>query len=147
MRPTLLALHACFAATWLGCILTEAIFERALLPQGRQSQLALAHLHVRVDKFIELPSIFGVAVTGLLLLDQTGRAGVPLHTMLGAGMLAIIANLYCVFLVFKRRDAAMRGDWARFEALDHVQHKAGAIVLIGVLIALAAGYWSRSGMH
>jgi hypothetical protein len=53
------------------------------------------------------------------------------------------ANLYCVWLVFRRRDAAVAGDWSRFEALDHLQHTFGAVVLIGVLVALVAGYWGR----
>jgi hypothetical protein len=63
MRTTLIAAHATFAAVWLGCILTEALFERALLAKGRDSQLTLAHLHVRVDKVIEIPAIFGVLLS------------------------------------------------------------------------------------
>ena len=72
MRTALIAIHASFAALWLGCILTEALFERALLSKGRDGQLTLAHLHVSVDKAVELPAIIGVLVSGFLLLGQLG---------------------------------------------------------------------------
>ena len=129
---------------WLGCILTEALFERALLPKGNDSRLTLAHLHVRVDQFIELPAIAGVLLTGALMFNQGSRGGHAFQTMLIAGAVVIVANLYCVWLVFQRRDAAVSGNWQRFESLDHRQHKVGALVLIGVLVALVAGYWGRS---
>ena len=144
MKTILIAAHASFSALWLGCILTEALFERALLPKGQDGRLTLAHLHVRVDKIVELPAIFGVLFTGLFMLLEGGRGGLAFHTMLGAGVLAVTANLYCVWLVFQRRDAAVSGNWQRFQSLDHLQHKLGAVVLIGVLAALVAGYWGRS---
>lgn len=144
MSTALVAIHAVSAGLWLGCILTEALFERALLPIGRDSQLTLARLHVRVDKVVEVPAIIGVLVSGLLMFPLSNRSGIAFQTMLAAGGIAIAANLYCVWLVFKRCDAAAAGNWQRFDALDHIQHKVGAIVLIGVLVALVAGYWSRS---
>ncbi len=104
----------------------------------------LAHLHVRVDKMVEIPAILGVLISGLLMHLQGARSGVTYQIMLVAGGIAIAANLYCVWLVFTRRDAAVASNWQRFEALDHQQHKVGAVVLIGVLVALVAGYWSRS---
>ena len=143
MRTILAAIHVTFASLWLGCILTEALFERALLPKGRGGQLTLAHLHVRVDKVVEIPAILGVLVTGILMLSETTRTSVAFQFMLLAGAIAIAANFYCVWLVFKRRDAAVAGNWLRFEALDHIQHKAGGAVLVAVLIGLVAGYWSR----
>ena len=143
MRTALIAIHASFAALWLGCILTEALFERALLSKGRDGQLTLAHLHVRVDKAVELPAIIGVLASGFLLLGLSARSGIAFQVMLVAGGIAATANLYCVWLVFKRRNAAVAGDWQRFDALDHQQHQVGAIVLIGVLVALVSGYWSR----
>ena len=60
MRNALIAAHAGFAMIWLGCVLTEAFFERALLPKSDDSRLTLAYLHVRVDKFVKLPAIGGV---------------------------------------------------------------------------------------
>ncbi len=60
---TVLALHFGFATIWLGCVVTEALFERALLAGDRSAHLTLADLHVRVDKFIEVPAILVVLMT------------------------------------------------------------------------------------
>lgn len=145
MKSLLIAAHASFATLWLGCILTEALFERALLLEGHDGRLTLAHLHVRVDKIIEIPAICGVFFTGLIMFLQGSHSSPAFHTMLGAGLIAIAANLYCVMLVFQRRDAAVLADWPRFDALDHRQHKVGAVVLVGVLVALVSGYLARGG--
>jgi hypothetical protein len=64
-------------------------------------------------------------------------------TMVLCGLGAIITNLYCVWLVFQRRRAAVQADWARFDRLDHLQHKFGAVVLLFALAALIAGISGR----
>ena len=140
----LVAVHAVCASLWLGCVLTEALFERALLPKGADARLTLAALHVRVDKLVEIPAILGVAVSGVLMLGLGRAGGFSFKLMVGAGLVAILANAYCVLLVLNRHAAVVKGDWARFEALDHKQHKFGAIVLVAMLVALGAGY-SGSG--
>lgn len=138
MRALLLPLHLTFVGLWLGCVLTEALFERALLGQGRDKELILAVLHKRVDTFIEIPAFALVLATGALLL-----AGAPpsalLHAKVGLALLAIAANVYCVYLVFRRHRHALRGDWPAFERADHLQHKIGAVVLLGILGALGLG--------
>ncbi len=63
--------------------------------------------------------------------------------MASAGLVAMATNLYCVGLVFKRHHAALAGNWTEFDALDNQQHKAGAVVLIGMLTAFLAGVWGR----
>ena len=146
MKSLLISLHALLAALWLGCILTEALFERALLTQGPDSRTTLAKLHVRVDQWIELPALLGVLVTGTLMVTQPHATGPAFTTMLWAGMVGILANLVCVRLVFQRRDAALANQWQRFERLDHLQHQVGAVVLVGVVVALVAGYAARRGM-
>lgn len=125
--------------------MTEALFERALLPEGSKARKVLAHLHVRVDKIVEIPAILGVLATGAILWMQMPPSNRGFHLMLAAGSVGIVANAYCVWLVFERKRAASSDNWAHFEALDHQQHKYGAIVLLGVLVALAAGIWGRTG--
>ncbi len=146
MRNTLLGLHLLFTGIWLGCVLTEALFERALLAGDRKSHLALSGLHVRVDKLIELPMILGTLLTGFVLWSQGHRSGASFQVMVAAGLVAIAANFYCVRLVFKRHRAALAGKWSEFDSLDHQQHKVGAVVLIGLVIALVAGVWGRGGI-
>jgi uncharacterized membrane protein len=138
MHSWLLPLHLVFVGLWLGCVLTEALFERALLGQGRDKELVLTALHKRVDLFIEIPAFTLVVLTGGLLL-----AGAPasalLHTKIGLALVAVITNIVCVHLVFKRDRLARAGNWQAFEAIDHLQHKLGAVVLIGLLGALGIG--------
>ena len=52
MKSVLLTCHLLSVGLWLGCVLTEALFERALLGQGPQAELTLAKLHWRVDQWI-----------------------------------------------------------------------------------------------
>ena len=44
-------------------------------------------------------------------------------------------------LVFKRHRFAEQGHWPAFEAVDHLQHKMGALVLIGILAAAGLGIY------
>lgn len=131
-------LHALLAGAWIGCVLVEALFERALLGKGREQELILARLHWKVDLLVEAPLLLAVAVTGAL-----NFAGRPVDALLGAKLafaaVAILANLYCIWLVKVRLDRAEAGDWAGFEKADHIQHKAGALVLLALLGAAGIG--------
>ncbi len=134
----LLTLHLLFVGAWLGTVLVEALFERALLGQGPDKELILARLHWKVDKLIELPLLIAVAVSGAKLLR-----GVPLDGLLRAKLacaaLAIFANLYCIWLVRLRLRVAEAGAWDLFAIIDKRQHQIGALVLIGLLAAVGFG--------
>lgn len=145
MKTLLLPLHLIFAGIWLGCVLTEALFERALFGQGRDKELLLSALHKRVDLLVEIPALLLVMLTGRLMLASVPQSGM-LHAKLGFAALAILTNLYCVYLVLKRDRMARAGDWQAFETIDHLQHKMGAVVLIGILGALLLGLWLFAGM-
>lgn len=140
MNRLLLSIHLVFVGLWLGCVLTEVLFERALLNQGRTQELILVELHKRVDLFVEVPAFVAVLLTGALMLATT-NPGPVLHAKIGFGLVAIVANLYCVWLVFRRAKAATAGQWEKFSHLDHLQHKFGAIVLLGILAALSVGIY------
>jgi hypothetical protein len=144
MKSTLLPIHLSFAGVWLGCIITEALFERALLGKGRQSELILAGLHKRVDLLLEIPAFAVVLVSGALLYPAA-NVDLLLHVKIGLGLLAVSLNSYCVWLVFKRAAAAKQGDWDRFSRLDHKQHQYGAIVLLAVVLALIVGVSIHGG--
>jgi uncharacterized membrane protein len=138
MKSIVLPLHLTFVGLWLGCVLTEALFERALLGKGREQEMLLAALHKRVDVFVEIPAFVVVLLTGGLMLP-TALQSPALTTKIGFGLLAVVANIYCVRLVFRRLSHGACGDWAAFHRVDHLQHKIGAIVLVGILIALGIG--------
>ncbi|HZW12545.1 MAG TPA: hypothetical protein VFF81_05055 [Noviherbaspirillum sp.] len=138
MRNLLLLFHLVFAGLWLGCVLTEVLFERALLGRGKDYEVILAGLHRRVDLFVEIPAFLAVLVTGALMVANV-NPGPVLHTKIAFGVLAIAANIYCVSLVLRRAKAATEGHWEEFARLDHLQHKFGAVVLLGILAALGIG--------
>lgn len=128
----------------MGCVLTEALFERALLGQGRDKELILARLHKRVDLFVEIPAFIVVLVTGAAMLANTTPSTL-LHVKIGFALLAIAANIYCIYLVFRRERFAANNQWPEFESVDHKQHKFGAVVLIGILVALGLGLYLYAG--
>ncbi|MBI1889461.1 MAG: hypothetical protein HYS18_02315 [Burkholderiales bacterium] len=140
MKSILLPLHLVFAGLWLGCVLTEALFERALLGTGRDKELILAKLHKKVDIFIEIPAFLLVLITGGFMLHSAPHS-MALLAKIGFGGLALVANVYCVCLVFKRVRYASDGHWKAFEIADHLQHKIGALVLIGILGAFGLGLY------
>ena len=140
MSSILLPLHLTFVGVWLGCILTEALFERALLGNGRDKELILARLHKRVDVIVEIPAFVIVLFTGALMLDMA-NLGTLLIIKIALGVLAIITNIYCVWLVFRRASAAETENWQEFERLDYQQHIWGAVVLLAVVAALVVGLY------
>ena len=138
MKSVLLPIHLSFAGIWLGCVLTETFFERALLGRGRQQELILVELHKRVDVCIEVPAFTVVLVTGALMYSMAIRS-VWVYAMMGLGLIAVATNIYCVGLVFQRAAAANQGKWEAFSRIDHKQHQYGAVVLLAIVLALAAG--------
>lgn len=140
MKSVLLLLHLTFVGIWLGCVLTEALFERALLGKGRAQELILVALHKRVDIFVEIPAFVVVLVTGVFMFTAA-NANPLLITQIAFGLLAIAANVYCVWLVFRRASAASAGRREEFAHLDHWQHKVGAMVLFAIVVALSIGIY------
>lgn len=134
----ILLVHLLCVGAWIGCVLTEALFERALLGRGEDAERWLAQLHVKVDVLIEIPAFTGVLLTGLVMAQQTVLTGL-LQFKIALGLLAMVANLYCVFLVFRRAQAARAGHWQQFQQLDKRQHRWGAVVFLALLGALLAG--------
>lgn len=135
---TVLLIHLIFIGVWLGCVLTEALFERALLGKGHDSERILANLHVKVDLFIEIPATTIVILTGTYMIAAYTLSTLILFKV-ALAIVAIAANLYCGKLIFARRAYALAGDWERFSKVDHLQHKVGAIVLVGILGAIILG--------
>lgn len=140
MKSVLLPLHLAFVGIWLGCVITEALFERALLGKGRAQELILVALHKRVDLVVEIPAFIVVLVTGAAMLSSVNPNPL-LTTKIAFGLLAIATNIYCVWLVFRRAQAAQSDQQAEFTRLDHLQHKFGAVVLLAIVAALAIGIY------
>ncbi|MBI5259063.1 MAG: hypothetical protein HY855_21340 [Burkholderiales bacterium] len=136
MHTGWLILHLLCVGAWLGCVLTEALFEREMLAQGPAAHRALADLHWRVDRWVELPSFCGVLLSGVVMAHARAPADGWLLAKMAAGLLAVGLNLWCVRLVWRRRAQAQAGDAAGFARTDAAQHRWGAGVLLGLLAAL-----------
>lgn len=145
MKSVLLPLHLAFVGIWLGCVVTEAIFERALLGKGRAQELILVALHKRVDLMVEIPAFIAVLLTGGAMLSSVNPSPL-LTTKIAFGLVAIAANIYCVWLVFRRAQAAQSDQQSEFTRLDHLQHKFGAVVLLALVAALAIGIYLYAGV-
>ena len=140
MISVLLPIHLIFVGIWLGCVITEALFERALLGKGRAQELILVELHKKVDLVVEIPAFVAVVVTGLLLYQASSPSAL-IYIKIILGVVAVLTNIYCVVLVFQRASAANRGDWQKFESLDSKQHQYGTVVLVSMLLALVIGVY------
>ena len=138
MPSFLLLIHLVAVGVWLGCVLTEALFERALLGQGRAYERLLADLHLKVDQWVEVPVLLAVLLTGGLMVRSAAWDAL-LVLKVGLGLLAVVANAVCVGLVWRRAQAARAGQWVLFEAIDRWQHRLGAVVLLSMLGALGVG--------
>ena len=61
--------------------------------------------------------------------------------MAGAGTAAVLANAVCSVWVRRRWLAARDGDAAAHAHADRWQHRWGAVVALGLLVALGAAAW------
>jgi ABC-type Co2+ transport system permease subunit len=136
-HPSLLLIHLVALGIWLGCILTEAAFEHTL-PKDEAFERAVARLHVLVDVWIETPAFVIVLVTGALMFaDSPGDTTFQIKVALG--LVAVATNVWCVWLVFRRRSLFERGERSAALVVDNLQHKAGGVLLAVILAALAIG--------
>ena len=134
---SVLILHILAAFVWLGCVLTETVFERV----GDGSEVIrrfIAEAHWRIDVFVEIPAFVVVALTGAYMAAVLPSSP-GIMIMMTAGLIAVGISVYCTYLVRERLRAAEAGEASLWFELDHQLHRCGAVVLIGVLVALSAG--------
>lgn len=98
---TIVFLHLFCVGLWFGCIGVEIVIELLGLSSPAAGQHA-SKIHFYTDFFIELPAILTVLVTGFLLFDFN-KLSLIYGIKLACGLIAILANLACVFFVVKRK--------------------------------------------
>lgn len=121
-------LHLFAIAFWLGVVSVEFAFERA-----RIGKTNVIRLHKTVDRYIELPSMIVVLITGLLLWHQTSWSLEYLPKVL-AGLGAVIANVLCYYFVETRQD-----DSENFKNHSHWLFKLTVFGLLCFVVALVLG--------
>jgi uncharacterized membrane protein YkvI len=80
----------------------------------------------------------GVLANAILMLGSA-RYSAAMIVKIALGLLAIVANLFCVVLLFRRATAAESGDSSRFRRYDRLHYQVGAVVLVAIFAALALG--------
>jgi hypothetical protein len=95
--------HLILLALWGGIVLAEVVVE--LVGRDEAHVAAAATMHYWIDLLLELPVIAGILATGTVLAVRAWPLD-RLHWLkIGAGLLAIAANLFCALVVVKRRHA------------------------------------------
>ncbi len=134
---TLLTLHVLALGVWIGVVAAEFVIEFDGMKDDA-SHIKASKLHYATDIWIEIPSFMVVLVTGLLMLDADRLSGLFLYKVI-FGLLAVAANIVCVYAVFKRRSYAVSGDIAGMASTDPAMKLGGACFIPTFMIALALG--------
>lgn len=107
-------LHVFVLGLWGGCVAVEMLLETSARSDPRlRTQVAL--YHDAIDRFIELPLLIAVLVTGCLLLQLELLHGWYLILVV-SGSTAVFVNFLCVIPVMRRKRAADAGDMSRVDA-------------------------------
>ena len=107
-------LHVLALGLWGGCVAVEMLLEgSASSDPGLRPQVA--RYHDTIDRFVEIPILIAVLVTGLLLLRWEQLHGWYLVLIL-SGSTAVLINFLCVIPVVRRKRAADAGDMVRVDS-------------------------------
>ncbi len=107
-------LHVLALGLWGGCVAVEMVLEHsARSDSDLRSQVA--RYHDVIDRYVEIPILIAVLVTGLLRLRLELLHGWYLLLVI-SGSTAVLINLLCVIPVVRRKRAADAGDMLRVDA-------------------------------
>jgi len=106
----LVFIHICAVMFWFGVIGVEFLLERQRA-RSREMGYMVAQLHYRIDLFLEAPAFFTVLITGWMLYDPAVVSTIYLLKV-GAGAVAVSANVISLYPVIQRKRAVDRDDHA-----------------------------------
>ncbi|MBI1816366.1 MAG: hypothetical protein HYR72_15420 [Deltaproteobacteria bacterium] len=129
----LVQLHLIAVSFWLGMVAAETVLE--FCGRDAVSRRTVAVAHRWIDLLFEIPVVIVVVGTGTLLLARAWPASPLLLVKVGAGSIAVIANLICVPLVHARWKET---DDARVRALTR-QVKMTGLAIPFAIAALVIG--------
>lgn len=127
-------IHVIAIAFWLGVVAVETVFEKAPIDKN-----AIAHLHSLTDRFVEIPIVVIVLISGLLLWAQADWTLQLLPKVL-AGVGAVAANFYCYYCVEKRS-----AKESSFDRMSKLIEKSALIGFVCFVAALYLGVRYTSG--
>jgi hypothetical protein len=126
-------LHLVTVSFWLGIVAAETVLE--FCGRDAASRRTVAVVHRWIDVLFEVPVVIIVIVTGGLLLGRAWPASPLLLVKVGAGIIAVIANLLCIPLVHARWKET---DDVRMRALTR-QVKMTGLAIPFAIVALVIG--------
>jgi len=131
--------HFLVLGTWLGVVLAELVFE-AVGSRSETYRRSAAAFHGAVDRYVEIPLLVGVLVTGLALMDGSIVFDGPMKAKLACGVGAVAINGACAFAVFQReRESAEGAPEARLRELTRWIWISAAVGLPLGVVALFLG--------
>jgi phage-related minor tail protein len=130
---TLLQFHLFAATAWVAIIGAETVLE--LHGSSTASRQLISRVHKWIDISLEGPLIAAIAISGAVLLARAWPAPPLLLVKVGAGMIALVANAFCLAWVQAR---ARTDDDAKAVALTKKIWFSGYAIPFG-LIALVIG--------
>ena len=131
-----LFLHIFFVGFWVSCAIIEGILE-FMRRRDSSLQYPAAKFHYYIDIFVEIPAIVIILVTGFLLLDMSEMSALRLIKVV-CGLLAILATMLSVVIVFRRRYAV---DADNRPAVDKNDKLFDIIAYLIVLPLLTIALW------
>jgi hypothetical protein len=93
--------HLILISAWAGLVLAEVVMEAVCRTEAGLRQAA--EIHFWLDVLLEVPLIAGVLATGAVLTLRAWPVSTIHWVKIGAALIAIGWNLYCVVVVARRR--------------------------------------------
>ena len=104
-----LIVHILAIAFWMGIVAVESVLELQNGKNHPEADFAIARYHFLIDRYVEIPTLLVILTTGFIMFDINQFSGLYAIKIVAA-LLAITANLVCIFPVMRRKAAADRGD-------------------------------------
>lgn len=130
-----LLIHQLAVGAWIGCVLTESVFEITIGRKGKAEQVVLSQLHSRIDVFVEIPLMLAVVVSGLGLLVSVDYSN-SLAVKLVFAALALITNFWCYLIIRRRSQEISQNNWQGFEGFNLKLRCIGSLIPLGIIPAV-----------
>ncbi len=131
--------HFLLCAVWLASILVGILVQLRWAARDPSTRTTRAALHWKLDAFIKAPAFLGVFASGAFMLSSPHATDLAFLAMILPGVMSVFLGVFGLWLAYRRQVAARTQKWASFERVDQLERRLELLVLLGVLVAIAAG--------
>jgi hypothetical protein len=136
--------HLCFVAAFIGLYLSETVIEGYAAYKNEFHRSAIRN-HFLMDIFVELPLMFGVLVTGVVLAILVEELTALHWVLIICGLFAVFFCPFCFFRFVRTRNRLVDEGVSDEAVLVEIRKKMGTLTLFLFnplfLAALAIGLW------